>query len=135
MSFGQLRVGTDIQSIDEVASSIRTFGRRYVERVFTPHEVEASGGLTPDAAPGLAARFAAKESAMKVLRPDDDALPWTSIEIVRAVGGWTELRLHGAALQMAESAGLHGFAVSLSHGAGIATATVVATRTSELDGA
>lgn len=129
----ELRVGTDIQSVDEVATSIETFGARYVERIFTPHEVEASGGNGTSAAAGLAARFAAKESALKVLRLRDDAVPWTAIEIVRTTGGWTELALHDSARAIAERDGLHCFAVSLSHGAGMATATVVANRSTEQD--
>src|SRR5690349_14081988 len=102
MSRCEVRVGTDIQSVDEMAASIETFGARYVERIFTPHEVEASGGNGTSAAAGLAGRFAAKESVLKVLRLRDDAVPWTAIEIVRTPGGWTELALHDTARAIAE---------------------------------
>ncbi len=34
----------------------------------------------------LAARFAAKEAAFKVLRVGDEAVAWTDVEVVRTVG-------------------------------------------------
>ena len=121
-----VRVGTDVQSIDEVAASIETFGAHYLQRLFTDHEVHHSGGSTAAAAPGLAARFAAKEAAMKVLRPTDEIPTWRSIEVRSQAGGWTELELSDVAGELAVLQGLSRFSVSLSHGAGVAMATVVA---------
>ncbi len=122
-----LRVGTDVQSIEEVADSLNRFGSRYTSRLFTDRELRASGGIAaPTAAASLAARFAAKEATIKVLRPEFDAPPWLSIEIRRKPGGWTELTLVGEAAELARKAGLGRFAVSLSHGAGVGVATVIA---------
>jgi holo-[acyl-carrier protein] synthase len=121
----EVRVGTDVQSIEEVAASIARFGESYVRRLYTDHEVDCSGGTGPDAAPGLAARFAAKEATIKVLRLNDEFPGWTSIEVLRQPGGWCELGLHREAKRMAERAGVRQLSLSMSHGAGIATATVV----------
>jgi holo-[acyl-carrier protein] synthase len=121
----QVRVGTDVQSIDEVADSIARFGESYVRRVYTDHEVECSGGATRDAAPRLAARFAAKEATIKALRMTEEFSGWTEIEVRRQPGGWCELQLHGEAKRLAELSGVRQLALSMSHGAGIATATVV----------
>jgi holo-[acyl-carrier protein] synthase len=94
--------------------------------VFTEREVTDCGGrenISPDR---LAARFAAKEAARKVLRIDDESVPWRSIEVRREPGGWTELELHGAAAELAERSGMRGFSVSLTHEAGFASAVVIA---------
>jgi holo-[acyl-carrier protein] synthase len=121
----EVRVGTDVQSIEEVAASIARFGDNYVRRLYTDHEIDCSGGTGPDAAPGLAARFAAKEATIKALRLNDEFPGWTAIEVRRRPGGWCELELHREAKQMAERAGVRQLSLSMSHGAGIATATVV----------
>jgi holo-[acyl-carrier protein] synthase len=121
----EVRVGTDVQSIEEVAASIARFGESYVRRLYTDHEIDCSGGTGPDAAPGLAARFAAKEATIKALRLNDEFPGWTAIEVRRRPGGWCELELHREAKRMAERAGVRQLSLSMSHGAGIATATVV----------
>lgn len=127
MSKSCLRVGTDIQSTDDVMQSLQIFGERYVSRVFTPHEVQSSGGWGESSVPSLAARFAAKEAFFKVLRSSDVIPPWTSVEVVRSPGGWTDLCLHGIAKSMADGAGIDTLALSLSHSAGYGMAVVIAT--------
>ncbi|HEY4927777.1 MAG TPA: 4'-phosphopantetheinyl transferase superfamily protein [Acidimicrobiales bacterium] len=134
---GTLRVGMDLVSIDEVAASVRHFGDRYVTRVYTPHEIDScrgrpgatdgSGGLVVES---LAARFAAKEAVMKVLRPVDVQLDWRSIELHRMKGGWCEIRLSGRAAAMAAEAGIDELSVSLTHEAAVAGAVVVGRCTS-----
>lgn len=122
-----LRVGTDVQAVDEVRASLATFGARYAERVYTPGEIEAVGGLDGgDPAPGLAARFAAKEATIKVLHPAASRPDWRSIEVVRREGGWCELALSGPARQLAREQGIVELALSMSHGAGVGMASVVA---------
>jgi holo-[acyl-carrier protein] synthase len=124
-----LVVGTDIVDVADVEAAIRSFGDRYLNRVFT--EGELGYCLRPGRAPAphLAARFAAKEAALKVLRPTkDEAISFTSIEAVRTEGGWCELFVSGAALAAANRAGFVGFSMSLSHEARYATAVVVAHR-------
>jgi holo-[acyl-carrier protein] synthase len=128
-SNGPFLVGTDIVDVADVEASIRSFGDRYLNRVFTTGELDycLDAGRVPG--PHLAARIAAKEAAMKVLRPTrDDAIPLSSIETVRTEGGWCELSLSGAALEAAHRAGLVAFSMSLSHEARYATAVVVAHR-------
>jgi len=121
----ELRVGTDVQSIAEVAESIAHFGDRYVRRLYTDHEVECCGGVRVESAPGLAARFAAKEATIKLLRLTDDDPGWRSIEVRRRPGGWCDLSLSDGAQRLAEEAGVRHLSMSMSHGAGVATATVV----------
>ena len=132
-----LRVGMDLVSVEEVAESVDHFGDRYVTRVFTPHEIEtcrsADGAVAGGGARGrdayaidsLAARFAAKEAVVKVLRPVELQPDWRSIEIHRMTGGWCDIRLSGRAAELAAEAGIGELAVSLSHDASVAGAFVV----------
>jgi holo-[acyl-carrier protein] synthase len=127
-------VGTDVQAIAEVRASLDRFGARYAERIYTHHEIESVGGLDgADAASGLAARFAAKEATLKVLRPTGAAPDWRSIEVVRSEGGWCDLALEGAARELADDQRILELAVSISHGAGVGLASVVARVASDGD--
>jgi len=114
------RVGCDLMGVADVRASMARFGGRYLRRVYTDHEVASSGA----GAPGLAARFAAKEATVKILRAEDEPLPWPSIEVRRSAVGWCELVLSGRAAELADEQGLRDFDVSLSHEADYAMAVV-----------
>jgi holo-[acyl-carrier protein] synthase len=127
MSSGtSIRVGADLVMVDHVADSIACFGDRYLRRVYTDHEIDSCGGAPSVASAGLAARFAAKEAALKVLRPTGYRPQWRSIEVRRHDGGWCTMSLSGYAAELATQAGLGELAVSLTHEEGIAGAVVVA---------
>ncbi|WPB56643.1 holo-ACP synthase [Xylophilus sp. GOD-11R] len=125
----QVRVGTDLVEIASIAESCDRFGRRYLERIFTDAEIAYCEAGGTEMAQRLAARFAAKEACMKVLRPPDGGIPWRSIEVVKMPGGWCELHLHDAARRLAEAGGLTHFSVCLSHERSAAVAVVAATVT------
>jgi holo-[acyl-carrier protein] synthase len=127
-----LRVGVDLVSVADMAESVERFGDRYVYRIFTPHEVACCRSDLPSgrSCPGysfesMAARFAAKEATVKVLRPVGPRPEWRSIEVHRAAGGWCEIRLSGRAATMAAEVGIDDLAVSLTHEASMAAAVVV----------
>ena len=117
-----VRVGTDVEAIAEVADAIDRWGRRYTRRLFTEAERAECG----HSAPRLTARFAAKEAAIKLLAPDDVVPSWRSIEVRTSPSGAPSLVLHDEAADLARQRGIGPMSVSLSHGAGIGTATVVA---------
>jgi holo-[acyl-carrier protein] synthase len=122
-------IGTDIIEIDRVAESVARFGERYIARLYTRDEATYCTNAGADPAPYFATRFAAKEAAMKVLRPaPNEGLDWRSIEVVRSAEGWCDLRLYGMAQTLARRAGLRALAVSVSHAELYATAVVVAER-------
>ena len=76
----------------------------------------------------LAARFAAKEAVFKALgRGLSGGMRWTDVETVH--GAWAEPRLvlRGEAARLADSRGLHRYAVSLTHAGGYAMAAVIFT--------
>lgn len=119
-------VGIDLTSVSQVRLSLREFGDRYLQRVFTPTEI-ADCCASHDPAPHLAARFAAKEATIKALMVEDAYPHWTSIEVRRHPSGWCDIHLSGKAAQLAEAKGIDRFAVSLSHEGDLAAAIVVAT--------
>jgi holo-[acyl-carrier protein] synthase len=124
-----MRAGIDAQPVADVLAALAANGDRYRRRIYTEQEVASCGGWgseTLAAAEGLAARFAAKEAVLKVLRVTDVVPPYTDIEVVREDGGWTSLRLTGVARQLADAAGLTGFEVSLSHTSETGIAIVIA---------
>jgi holo-[acyl-carrier protein] synthase len=143
-----LRVGVDVAAVAEVADSVRIFGDRYLQRIFTSHELDccrssdpmadssdvdgdghSSSGAARFLPESLAARFAAKEAAIKVLRPIGPRPEWRAIEVRQDIDGGCSLRLSGLAARLAEQAGLDHLAVSLTHDAGIGAAVVVALHT------
>jgi holo-[acyl-carrier protein] synthase len=129
MAAPELRLGTDIVDVRSVEASIERFGRRYLERVYTDAEIayccaEATGG-----AERFAARFAAKEATLKVLRPSDWRPEWRHIEVVRQEGGWCEINLRGRAAALAAEQGVQIVSCSLAHERSYATAVVLGART------
>jgi holo-[acyl-carrier protein] synthase len=117
------RVGIDLTSVAAVREAVATHGDRYLERVYTPQELLDCAG-DPQR---LAARFAAKEAVIKVLRPaSGTALPWGDIEVVRHPEGHVGVRLAGLAQDQAEQQGLAEFSLSLSHEGDTAVAMVLA---------
>ena len=122
----RIRVGTDLCSVEAVAESVATFGDRYLQRVYTEGELAYCGTDPARSAERLAARFAAKEAVVKVLRPVDARPDWRSIEVVRDPGGWCEISLTAAAATMAREADISSLSVSMSHEGGMANAVVVA---------
>jgi holo-[acyl-carrier protein] synthase len=120
------RVGTDLTEIQAVADSINTFGDRYIGRIYTDHEIDYCCGDPEHAAARFAARFAAKEAVVKVLRPTDVRPDWRSIEVRRDPQGWCEINLRDLAYDLARRAGITALAVSLSHDGAYASAVVVA---------
>lgn len=119
-----VRVGVDMTAVGEVAGAVATFGERYMQRLFTPQEVDSCRG--PGAAASLAARFAAKEAVVKVLEPSGARPPWRDIEVVRQPSGACRIRLHRTAASLAAKRGIGPMSVSLSHEAGLAVAVVAA---------
>lgn len=121
-----IRVGSDVMSVQQVTESVAHFGDRYLERVFTEHEISSASDSSATQAARLAARFAAKEAAIKVLRPVGHQPDWRSIEVQRHAGGWCTMALTGHAAALAEQAGITDLAVSLTHDGDVAAAVVVA---------
>lgn len=124
-ALGTVRVGTDLMAVSEVQESIDRFGDRYLRRVFTPEELATCGGPRGPSAERLAARFAAKECAVKILRPID-SVHFHDIEVRSDRDGRPSVVLHGPMAERARAIGIVDSSLSLSHDRGLATAVLVA---------
>ena len=89
-------------------------------------EIQDCTGAAGVDAERLAARFAAKEAALKVLRPGDVGVSLREIEVRRSPQGWVDLELSGPAAKIAAATGLSDFSVSVTHEGGFASAVVIA---------
>ena len=122
-----LRVGIDLASVEAVERAIRVHARRYLGRVYTSAELDdcSTPGGAHDAR-RLAARFAAKEAVRKVLRVDDEAIPWRAIGVRTDGAGRPTIELTGAAAALAKRCGVEPLGVSLTHEGPFAAAIVIA---------
>ena len=123
-----MRVGIDLVQVSQIASSVERFGRRFLDRIFTERELQYCLADSGASTMRLAARFAAKEAARKVLRVGDEGIAWRSIEVERSPDGWCELALHDEAGALARKEGFIAFSVSMSHEADYASAVVIGER-------
>jgi holo-[acyl-carrier protein] synthase len=116
-----ISVGVDLIEIDRVAATLKRFGRRFLERVYTEGEIAYCRGRAPQ----LAARFAAKEAVMKALGTGTRGVGWREVEVTRKRSGEPGIALHGRASSRAEHLGISRIAISLSHSRNYAIASVV----------
>jgi holo-[acyl-carrier protein] synthase len=113
-------IGIGIDLVD-IARLGRVLTRRpgMAERLFTDEERQVTLG-------GLAARFAAKEAAMKALGVGLGAFGFHDVAIRRQDGGAPALIVTGAAAALAADRGVRAWKVSLTHTDALAEAVVVA---------
>jgi holo-[acyl-carrier protein] synthase len=117
-------IGIDLVEVDRFR---RMLARRpgMAGRLFTAAE-RAPLERRRDAVPGMAARFAAKEAAMKALGVGLGAFAFADIEVLRLPSGAPELHVTGRAAELAASLGVANWSVSLTHTDETASAVVVA---------
>jgi holo-[acyl-carrier protein] synthase len=126
-------VGIGIDAVD-VARFRRILARRpgFAARFFTDTE-RADARRAADPVESLAARFAAKEAAMKALGVGLGGFALTDVEVRRAggigaTGGAPSLVLHRAAAALADQRQAGRLHLSLTHTTEVAVAFVVAER-------
>jgi holo-[acyl-carrier protein] synthase len=116
--------GIDLVEIGRIQQSMERFGQRFLNRVYTGAE-QAYCLRRRNAAESLAARFAAKEAGAKALGTGiSRGVNWLEIEVVREPGGRPALRFHGRAAEIASRMGVAHTALSLTHTAELAMASV-----------
>ena len=118
----KLTTGIDLIEIDRVERAIERHGKNFLERIYTPKEIDKFGKSIES----LAVRFAAKEAVSKALGTGIGDVSWREIEILRDEMDAPVLQLHGKARQRADLLGLFTWSVSLSHTETHAIAMVVA---------
>ena len=119
-------VGVDIVDISRLERSIAEYGERFINRVFTPREIEYCERLARKGE-RYATRFAAKEAARKAIGAATPvkALAWHDVEIISSTEGAPQLQFHGRAAELVKEIGITRAHVSLSHAADQAVAFVV----------
>lgn len=119
-------IGTDLVSVPRFAAALARGGAALRARLFTAAEL-AQCEADPRAAERLAARFAAKEAALKALGTGwASGLGFTDVEVRGGGGEPPHLALHGAAAARAQALGIRELRVSLTHTEEFAQAFVVA---------
>jgi len=116
-----LRTGVDLIEISRIEEVVSRHGKHYLERIYTPAELEQCGKRTES----LAGRFAAKEAVAKALGSGIGDVSWKEIEVLGDEQNAPILILHGAAEQMAKGIGLTTWSVSISHSQSHSVALVV----------
>ena len=117
--------GVDICEVPRIAESIARFGDRFLQRVFTEGEIRYCQSKR-NSTERFAARFAAKEAAMKALGTGfSRGVTWTHIEVAHAPGGRPVLRLTGTTSQIADKLGVKRISLSVTHTESTAMAVVI----------
>jgi holo-[acyl-carrier protein] synthase len=106
-----LRSGIDLVEIDRFANLQPHLRERFIERVFTPAEIE----LCNDRNTSLAGRFAAKEAVAKALGTGIGEVRWQDIEILADEKKSPVLHLHEKAAEIAAALGLTQWSISITH--------------------
>jgi holo-[acyl-carrier protein] synthase len=117
--------GIDIADVPRIAASIARFGERFVHRIFTEGEIRYCDAKA-NRAERYAARFAAKEAAMKAIGTGwNHGVTWQDVEVSRMPGGRPTITFHGKAAEFAAKLGAKHVALSLTHTAEHAIAQVI----------
>src|ERR1700742_586483 len=117
--------GIDIAEVPRIRHSIERFGDRFLQRIFTAGEQRYCDSKA-NRVERYAARFAAKEAAMKALGTGwNYGVRWQDCEVVRKPGGRPTLVFHGRAGEFAAKLGVTNISLSLTHTEESAMAQVI----------
>jgi holo-[acyl-carrier protein] synthase len=117
-------LGIDATDIHRIAEVIGRYGDRFVDRLFTTDEI-AYCRIRRSPAIHFAARFAAKEAAMKALGTGhSQGVTWRDIEVIRR-GGPPQLQLHGGAARRLAVIGGRRSLLTITHSEALAFAEVL----------
>ena len=117
--------GIDIAEVPRIRQSIERFGERFLQRIFTEGEIRYCDSKM-NRMERYAARFAAKEAAMKALGTGwNHGVRWVDCEVMRMPGGRPTIAFHGKAGELAAKLGVKNASLSISHTAEQAIAQVI----------
>ena len=117
-------LGVDLVHVPRISQALETFGDRFLRRLFTTGEARDAGVDPMVRVERLAARFAAKEAAIKAFGLTEVGVDWRDLEVERLPGGAPVLRVHGRVADVLRSRGIAHWALSLSHDGDHAVAVV-----------
>jgi holo-[acyl-carrier protein] synthase len=117
--------GIDIAEVPRIAESINRFGERFIRRVFTEGEIRYCD-TKANRFERYAARFAAKEAAMKALGTGwNNGVRWRDVEVVREPGRRPTIKFHAKAAEVATRLNARNISLSITHTAEQAMASVI----------
>jgi holo-[acyl-carrier protein] synthase len=120
-----ISIGIDIIEVRRVRE-VMARTPRFIERVYTERERAYCDSRGAVAAQHFAARFAAKEAALKALRTGwTGGIAWQDIEVVSADSGAPALLFTGRVREIYEEAGARAAHLSISHTSEHAIAQVI----------
>lgn len=108
-------IGVDIIEVARIQGAIERQGERFLNRVYTPAEVDYCEKRGKFKFESLAGRFAAKEAISKVFGSGIRGISWRDIEILNNPEGKPEVFLHGTAKALCEKLNIKKIHVSISH--------------------
>ncbi|NLJ83956.1 MAG: holo-ACP synthase [Halanaerobiaceae bacterium] len=115
--------GIDLVSVKRIERTIQRWGLKFILKVFTPGEIEYCEGKEARYQ-HYAARFAAKEAAVKMLGKTT-GIGWKDIEVSHDRDGRPVLLLHGRARLQAERLGIRRVHIAISHEREMAVVQVI----------
>ncbi len=119
-------IGTDIIECLRIAQMIERHGELFINRVFTPHEIQYCQSRKL-ATQHFAGRWAAKEAILKALGTGwRKGISWRDLEIRNEPGGRPVVALRGGARDVIEQLGITEMLISISHCRSHATAYALA---------
>ncbi|MFL6695291.1 MAG: holo-ACP synthase [Ramlibacter sp.] len=116
----------DLVHIPRIEESLRAFGSRFAQKLFTEAEIAYAQSSPTEQAARFAARFAAKEATIKALSLSDAGVDWRDMEVQRADDGACTLVLRRQALEAARALHIGSVLVCLSHDGEYGAAVVAA---------
>jgi holo-[acyl-carrier protein] synthase len=120
-----LGIGTDLAEVARIRKSITQYGERFLNRIYTEREI-AYASSKANAAERYAARFAAKEAAMKAIGTGwSRGVRWKDFEVINEPSGRPTLLLSGVAREVADGMGAGRISISLTHTVEMAFAVVI----------
>lgn len=124
-TFSTFKSGVDLCSPSRIKKAVVRHGERFLRRVFTEQEIEYCSSKS-NPYPSYAARFAAKEAAMKLLGAGLSKVGFSEVEVVNLESGKPTIIFHGRAKELASRLGVLRVDLSLSHEKDMAIAMAVA---------
>lgn len=116
-------LGLDLVELARIERILERFGASFTDKILTPTERQ---GLPLQAAAYVAARFAAKEAAVKALGTGfSQGIGMQHIEVQKEASGRPILVLHGPAAARCAALGATRLHLSLTHGRDTAAAVVI----------
>lgn len=107
--------GVDLAEVGRIEQAVERFGRRFIERIYTHGEI-AYVARKANFLERYAARFAAKEAAMKAIGTGwRRGVRWQDFEVMNLPSGKPTLAFHGVAAEVARALGVRNVSLSLTH--------------------